>query len=329
MNRQDKTGWVLVVHGGAGAMRTMSAEKEALYRSGLADAVSDGADILRNGGRAVEAVVVAVRSMEASGHFNAGHGSCLTTAGDVEVDAAVMNGADLGYGAIAAVPGVGNAIRLADAVRTESAHCLFAGPGALSWAEQCTGLDIEHIEPSATRLARWRSLKANANAKVFGADDLLKMGGTHDEGDTVGAVALDIHGGLASAVSTGGIWMKTPGRVGDSPIAGAGLWAEDGVVACSATGTGEFIMRVALCADVRARCVLGVSAEVAGQAAIDALEKRFGGDRAGLIAIDAQGRISTAFHTTGMGRAWLRQGETVPTVRVWPEEDSHPSSEST
>ena len=328
MNRQDKTGWVLVVHGGAGAMRTMSAEKEALYRSGLADAVSDGADILRNGGRAVEAAVVAVRSMEASGHFNAGHGSCLTTAGDVEVDAAVMNGADLGYGAVAAVPGWAMPFALlTQCVRSRLIACL---PGrARSVGLSSAPTQRSNISSPATRLARWRSLKANANAKVFGADDLLKMGGTHDEGDTVGAVALDIHGGLASAVSTGGIWMKTPGRVGDSPIAGAGLWAEDGVVACSATGTGEFIMRVALCADVRARCVLGVSAEVAGQAAIDALEKRFGGDRAGLIAIDAQGRISTAFHTTGMGRAWLRQGETVPTVRVWPEEDPHPSSEST
>ena len=138
------------------------------------------------------------------------------------------------------------------------------------------------------------------------------MGGTHDEGDTVGAAVLDVHGGLAAAVSTGGIWMKTPGRVGDSPIAGAGLWAEDGVVACSATGTGEFIMRVALCSEIRARCAQGMSAERAGREALAHLESLFGADRAGLIAVDEHGHISTAFHTAGMGRAWMRMGDQQP-----------------
>ncbi|MEE2789165.1 MAG: isoaspartyl peptidase/L-asparaginase [Myxococcota bacterium] len=314
--------WVIVVHGGAGAMRSMGADKEALYREGLDRATRLGARCLADGGQAVDAVVLAVRDMEASGHFNAGHGSCLTTAGKVEVDAAVMNGADLGYGAVAAVPGIGNAVALADAVRQHSAHCLFAGPGALEWAAQLDDYRLDRIEPSPARLAHWRKLAAAQSGPIIGADELLKLGGTHDEGDTVGAVALDVRGGLAAAVSTGGIWMKTPGRVGDSPLAGAGLWAEDNVVACSATGTGEFIMRVALCADIRARCAAGETAFAAGQAALDALEHRFGGDRAGLIALDAAGSISTAFHTAGMGRAWMRRGQTDPTVRVWPEDDT-------
>ena len=127
--------WVIVIHGGAGAMRSMGADKEALYRAGLESAVLRGAQCLRDGGLAVEAAVEAVAAMEARGDFNAGHGSCLTTAGQVEVDAAVMNGADQGYGAVAAVPALGNAVRLADVVRTKSAHCLFAGAAALSWAE--------------------------------------------------------------------------------------------------------------------------------------------------------------------------------------------------
>ncbi len=318
----DTTPWVIVIHGGAGAMRTMGADKEAAYRAGLRTATLRGAACLGRGGRAVDAAVEAVAAMEESGDFNAGHGSCLTTAGEVEVDAAVMNGADLGYGAVAAVPGLGNAVRLADAVRTESAHCLFAGPSALAWAEANSLFKPDIAEPSPARIRRWERLTAAGDGGFQKADDLIAMGGTHDEGDTVGAAVLDAYGGLAAAVSTGGIWMKTPGRVGDSPIAGAGLWAEDGLVACSATGTGEFIMRVALCSEIRARCAQGMSAEQAGAEALKYLENRFGSDRAGLVAVDSNGRISTAFHTAGMGRAWMRMGDTNPTVRVWPEEDT-------
>ena len=312
--------WTIVVHGGAGAMRSMGAEKEAEYRSGLADSVRAGVSVLKAGGHAMAAAIEAVSSMERSGAFNAGRGSCLNLDGDIEADAAVMCGDDLSYGAIAAVPGCSNGIHLAEAIRTQSVHCLFAGPAALRLATSLDGYDLESAEPTAARKAAFAKLRRR-DSEVQSTEDLTDLGGTHDEGDTVGAVVLDGQGRLASAVSTGGIWLKVPGRVGDSPLAGAGLWAENGVVACAATGTGEFIMRANLAGDVRARCQLGLSADEAGHAAIDALRSKFGPGRAGLIAVDSTGSISTAFDTAGMGRAWMSAMDDSPTVRVWPEDD--------
>ena len=164
-------------------------------------------------------------------------------------------------------------------------------------------------------------MKAESVPHGDSAEALTRLGGTHDDGDTVGAVVLDAQGHLAAAVSTGGLWLKSAGRVGDSPVAGAGLWAEDEVVACSATGTGEFIMRTALCADVRARVLGGATADEACRGALRALEQRFGWGRAGLIAVDGRGRISAPFATAGMGRGWMRAGDSGPTIRVWPEDD--------
>ncbi|MEE2758029.1 MAG: isoaspartyl peptidase/L-asparaginase [Myxococcota bacterium] len=321
MSVEKKNRWLVLVHGGAGAMRSMGPKKEADYRRGLADAVLAGADCLRNGGQAIESAVAAVRSMELSGAFNAGHGSCLTADGLVEADAAVMNGADLSYGAVAAVPRLGNAVVLAETIRSKSPHCLFAGHRALQSIDALNGPEPEFIDPSPGRLRNYRQHLERIGQMDIKMDDLSQLGGTHNEGDTVGAVVLDHAGGLAAAVSTGGIWLKQPGRVGDSPIAGAGLWAENGLMACAATGTGEYIMRAALAADLRARVQQGASMEQAGKAAMAALRTRFGAGRAGLIGVDLNGRITTAFDTAGMGRAWLRAGDTTPVVRVWPEDD--------
>lgn len=313
--------WVIVVHGGAGAMRSMGPEKENAYREGMAGAVKAGALHLEAGGDAVEAAVLAVAHMEASGAFNAGMGSCLNFEGVMEADAAVMNGADLGYGAVAAVPDLGNAVSLADMVRRRSAHCMLAGEGALRTAAKWPEFVPQSLPEAPERRARWAKMKAETTPDFDSAEALTQMGGTHDDGDTVGAVALDLRGGLATAVSTGGLWLKSPGRVGDSPLAGSGLWAEDGVVACCATGTGEFIMRTALCADVRARVLAGADVDTACREALRALETRFGWGRAGLIAVDGTGRISTPFATAGMGRGWMRTGDLAPMVQVWPEDD--------
>lgn len=302
-------------------MRTMSAEKEAEYRGGLVIAIESGAQVLKTGGTAIDAVVAAVSSMEAGGAFNAGQGSCLTLDGEIEVDAAVMDGADLSYGAIAGVPGLSNAVALAERIRTDSPHCLFAGAKALKLAAQLDGFEPEAATPSPERVRKWEAHRRENPVAPSLADQLTALGGTHDEGDTVGAVALDSHGQLAAAVSTGGIWLKQPGRVGDSPLAGAGLWAENECVACAATGTGEFIMRVALAADVRARVQAGRSVQEASQDALGALRERFGADRAGLIAVGADGCVTAPFDTAGMGRGWMRAGDSIPTVRVWPEED--------
>ena len=313
--------WVVLVHGGAGAMRTMSAAKEAQYRAGLETAVRAGVNVLNSNGLAVDAAIAAVSSMEQSCAFNAGHGSCLSEAGRVEADAAVMDGRDLSYGGVAAIPDLGNAVWLADAVRRHSPHCLFAGQQALASLAALPGVDCEFVEPSEERLTQFRVQKEKRFGTNVSEDDLADMGGTHDEGDTVGAVVLDTRGHLAAAVSTGGLWLKASGRVGDSPVAGAGLWAEDEHVACATTGTGEFILRGALASELKHYVQRGLSIEDAGDATIEALRSRFGPGRAGLIGVSPQGGITTAFDTAGMGRAWLREGESTITVRVWPEED--------
>ncbi len=316
-----QTNWVIVVHGGAGAMRSMGAEKEAEYRLGLAEAARAGAAVLARSESAIDAATAAVAAMEASGVFNAGHGSCLTLDGEIEVDAAVMDGRDLSYGAIAGVPGLSNAVELAEGIRTGSPHCLFAGSKALQLAATLPGFTAIEARPSAERVRKWESHRRNNPVAPSLADQLTALGGTHDEGDTVGAVALDGEGNLAAAVSTGGIWLKQPGRVGDSPLAGSGLWAENDCVACAATGTGEFIMRVALAADIRSRVQAGSTASHAAKDALAALRERFGSDRAGVIALGHDGEIAAPFDTAGMGRAWMRSGDAEPTVRVWPEED--------
>jgi beta-aspartyl-peptidase (threonine type) len=302
-------------------MRSMGTHKEDQYRMGLHTAVLKGVEVLGVDGSAMDAAIAAVRYMEDCGVFNAGVGSCLTLDGQIEADAAIMNGDDLSYGAVAAVPQLGNAVELANAIRNGSPHCLFAGESALRLGATLPNFEPVYAKPSAARLIAWESQRAAHIGRNLVAEDLSDLGGTHDDGDTVGAVVQDGAGHLAAAVSTGGIWLKQPGRVGDSPIAGAGLWAEDGLVACATTGTGEFIMRVALAADVRARCQNGASAAEAGSQALDALRNRFGPGRAGLIGIDTHGVITTAFHTAGMGRAWMRSQDEAPTVRVWPEED--------
>jgi beta-aspartyl-peptidase (threonine type) len=321
VRQMERVSWTIVIHGGAGAMRSMGAQKEAEYREGLRVSVLAGASVLRDGGSALSAAMAAVRSMEAGGAFNAGHGSCLNLDGVIEVDAAVMDGHDLSMGAIAAAPGIANGVMVADAIRQNSPHCLFAGESVHRLAEKWADLHIEKAIPSEDRLARWKKQCASYREDELDAQALTQYGGTHDEGDTVGAVVVDSHGGLAAAVSTGGIWLKVPGRVGDSPLPGSGFWAENELVACCATGTGEFIMRAGLCADIRARCQAGDGVKTAVRDALTSLSERFGHGKAGVIAVGANGEFSAPFDTAGMGRAWMKAQDAEPTVRVWPEED--------
>ena len=191
-------------------MRSMSSSAELAYRKGLTDSVSAGQQILRSGRTARAAVLAAVRVMETSEAFNAGRGSALSMNGTIEADAAIMDGETLDTGAIAAVPNVTNAVALAEAVLERSAHCLLAGSSVLDWAAS-EALDVETFPVPQTRKAQWESRleQLNGNTDVR---NLVDMGGTHDLGDTVGAIALDENGRLAVAVSTGGIWMKANGR---------------------------------------------------------------------------------------------------------------------
>lgn len=283
----------LVVHGGAGG----GGQRE--QRSAGVRAAADAAwGVLTAGGAAVDAVETAVRLLEDDPVFNAGFGSALNRDGEVEVDAVIMDGADLAFGAVACVPRVRHAVTLARHVLTDSPHALLAGPGAEALARQVglvvPGIDL--VTPAA--LSRWRGPRGGAPA-----------GTTSGAGasDTVGAVAVDGDGHVAAATSTGGLQAKWPGRVGDSPIVGAGAYADDGAGAISATGVGEEIMRV--CVAHRAWMALdaGRDAAAAAHEALAALEARTPG-KAGLIVVGARGDVGWAFNTAAMPYAW-RSGD--------------------
>ncbi|HCP47559.1 MAG TPA: hypothetical protein DIU15_16075, partial [Deltaproteobacteria bacterium] len=274
----------ILLHGGAGSMKKMGDVRAKRYRQSLRDAAALGMTMLSGGSSALDAVEASVVHMEDSGAFNAGLGSCLTAGGCIEMDAAVMDGAQRLFGGVAAVPGVANPVRLARLVAETTPHCLLAGEGAAALARQ-HGLVFRVDFPSQERLDEWRKKKQRLEASADNdlSSRLAAMGGVlgaseedrvvdaeppvdgSQEGDgsepqqrgdvdlghdTVGAVALDASGHVAAAVSTGGLWLKLPGRVGDSPLPGAGLWADDDVGAAVATGTGESILRALLSKEV-------------------------------------------------------------------------------
>jgi beta-aspartyl-peptidase (threonine type) len=278
---------VIIVHGGAGKV---GAERHARLREGVRAAAAVGHDVLARGGSAVDAVVAAVRVLEDDPELNAGTGSALTRDGTVETDAALMDGATQRVGAVAAVPDLGNAIALARAVLDAGEHVLLAGPSAWTFA-RTTG--IAPAPPGSLITARARARLAEL-ARASSTGD----SGGEREGGTVGAVARDRQGRFAAATSTGGIVGKRPGRVGDSPLAGAGTWA-DARVALSATGDGEAIIRVALAHDLATRVRAGASLRDATTAALRELATVTGGS-AGIIAIDATGTL------------YLQTSETMP-----------------
>lgn len=313
--------WVVAVHGGAGAMRNMASTKETAYRKGLFDATKAAAKCLEHSGSAVEACVEAVVCMEQSLIFNAGRGCCLNADGEIEADAAVMRADDMSIGALTAALGVTNAVTLAEAIRTLSPHSFLAGEGVTRFAK-AHGITVEQLEPAETKLAEYQKLRRREGqgSMPATAEQLERFGGTHDEGDTVGAVALDSTGELAVAVSTGGLWMKHPGRVGDSPLPGSGFWAEPDVGVATATGTGEFIMRSLLSGKVVQKMSQGDSVESAVQSALHEIGTRFGPGKAGLVALSKTGNIAMFFDTQGMGRAIQWAGLESPLVAVWPNE---------
>lgn len=320
---------VLILHGGAGAMRALAESDESRYRKGLREACAKGSAILESGGLALDAVSEAVRVMEDLGDFNAGLGSCLTIDGEIEMDAAVMRGSDRGFGAVAGIRGVANPVLVARKVMEETRYCILGAEGAVNFARE-QGLGFREDFPSASRREDWQRKKISVASKGgLESGGLAALGGVlgrpsgppdplDEVSDTVGACALDAHGGMATAVSTGGLWLKRAGRIGDSPLPGAGLWAVDGIGAAVSTGTGETILRTLLCKEVVDRMPLG--AEGACGEGIALLEATFGPGTAGVIAIDSQGRAGFALNTRGMGRALWTGDMAEPAVAVWPDE---------
>ncbi|HEX4648731.1 MAG TPA: isoaspartyl peptidase/L-asparaginase [Steroidobacteraceae bacterium] len=287
--------YALAIHGGAGTAprALMSAERERRYRAGLEAALDGGFAILERGGSALDAVTAAVRMLEDDACFNAGHGAALTRDGAAELDAAIMDGRQLRAGAVASVRHVKNPVELARRVMEKSRHVLLVGAGAEEFAlEEGLALVPNHYFRTAERIEQLESEQRGRRVS-----DLVPA-----SAGTVGAVARDADGDLAAATSTGGLTNKRPGRVGDSPIIGAGTYAKNGVCAVSATGHGEYFIRAVaahhVCTAVEYR---NMSLEQAMRELLHEILAALGGD-GGLIAIDARGRVVMDFSTEGMFR---------------------------
>jgi len=276
----------IAVHGGAGVRRRLTPMQQSMYCEGLTRALDAGYEVLARGGASLDAVSAAVVALEDDPLFNAGRGAVYNAAGKHELDASIMDGATLRAGAVAAVSRIRNPVLAARAVMEKSPHVLLVGKGAEQFARQ-QGLQF-------------------ASGKYFHTQprlEALRKGFKRHHG-TVGAVALDRHGNLAAATSTGGYTGKLPGRVGDSPLIGAGTYADNSSCAVSGTGWGEAFIRIALAHEVSAR--MQHLKETLSQAARSALTKisRIGGD-GGLIALDRRGNIAMPFNSGGMLRACI------------------------
>ena len=284
---------VLVVHGGAG---NIPEEKVPLHREGLAQALDAGWAVLEGGGTALDAVLAAVQVMEELPQFNAGRGSALNREGGVEMDAGIMDGPTLDVGAVAAVSRVAHPIRLAYEVMRHSPHILLVAEGAERFAAE-RGIPLVPPESLITDERRQRLQK------------LLAEGGM---GDTVGAVALDGEGRLAAGTSTGGMMGKWPGRVGDSPLVGAGFYA-DTWGACSTTGIGESIARALLAYRAVSGLMGGTPPQDAAREAIAFLARHIPRGEAGLILLDREGRVAAFWNTRRMSFAYRTvQGPVIP-----------------
>lgn len=290
----------LAIHGGAGTLvkGQMTAEKEQAYKAALKDALNAGYAILEKGGSSLDAVEKAVMVLEDCPLFNAGKGSVFTATGTHEMDASIMSGQDRNAGAVTLVKGVKNPISLARAVLEKSEHVFLAGEGAMEFAKQ-EGLAMvdEVYFYDDFRHDQWQEIKGS---DTFQLDHAKKK---DSKFGTVGAVACDIEGNIAAATSTGGMTNKKFGRVGDSPILGAGNYANNKTCAVSCTGSGEYFIRAVVAYDVS--CLMefkGISLEEACQEVVHKRLLEINGD-GGLIAVDSQGSISMPFNTEGMYRA--------------------------
>jgi L-asparaginase / beta-aspartyl-peptidase len=302
---QDVAPMMLVIHGGAGVERSdMTPDDERDARAALELALRRGHAELKAGKPAVDAVTAAISVLEDDPHFNAGRGAVFTHDGRNELDASIMDGATRKAGAVAGVHRVKHPILLARAVMEHSEHVMMVGDGAEVFAKE---QDVELVDPVWFRTEkRWQQLQRRLREKEQGAiDDPVDAphSGRRYTG-TVGAVALDVRGGLAAGTSTGGMTDKRYGRVGDSPIIGAGTYAND-LCAFSGTGWGEFYIRAAAAHEVCARMrYLNEGPAEAGQAVINGDVPALGGD-GGAIVLGADGRIGLPFNTEGMFRGWI------------------------
>jgi beta-aspartyl-peptidase (threonine type) len=300
----------IVVHGGAGTIlrENMSPEREEAYRAALEHALRTGDAILTAGGSSVDAVVAAIQTMEESPLFNAGIGAVFTNKGTVELDASIMDGHDLRAGAVAAVSSVKSPIELARVIMDQSVHVMMVGEGAEQYA-RTHGLELVdnshfHTERRLLQLKRAQEREsAGEVGAVIGSEDPVER--LDEKFGTVGVVALDMSGDLAAGTSTGGMTNKRFGRVGDSPIIGAGTYADNESCAVSATGHGEYFIRGTIAHDV---CAImrytGLTLVESANAVIHGRLTEMGGT-GGVISMDREGTIAMPFNTAGMYRGFI------------------------
>ena len=326
--------WALVVHGGAGVIErgNMTAETEAAYRTAMGAALDRGAEVLAAGGSSLDAIEAVIHGMEDDPLFNAGRGAVFTAAGRNELDASIMDGATLNAGAVAGVTNVRHPISLARAVMDNSRHVMLQSDGAERFAEE---QDLELVQPAwFFTERRWASLERalgrlglDIPARPEGAPDpepvdhgALERDAREHRFGTVGVVALDQAGNIAAGTSTGGTTAKRWGRVGDSPVLGAGTYASNASCGVSATGTGEYFIRLTVASRICAIVEFeGASLQEAADRVIQDELTALEGD-GGIVALTPQGDIAWSYNTPGMYRARLTAGGE-PVIGIFGDEE--------
>jgi beta-aspartyl-peptidase (threonine type) len=320
--------WAIVIHGGAGVIERSerTREQESAYRESLTRAIGAGSEVLKRGGGALDAVEAVIVLMEDDPLFNAARGAVFTADGRNELDASIMDGRTLAAGAVAGVTRTRHPISLARRVMEKSPHVMLIGAGADAFSRE---QGLEQVDPAWFYTEpRWRSLEKTLREKGLPiparpagvtADPVDDHARDEDKRGTVGVVALDASGNIAAGTSTGGLTGKRWGRVGDSPIIGAGTYASNGSCAVSGTGTGEYFIRLTVAREI---CALVGYQQMALQAAADeVIQKRLtalGGD-GGVIAITPQGEMAWSFNSEGMYRARTADGQAVE-VAIYKDE---------
>lgn len=333
--------WSIVVHGGAGVIEraSLTPDVEAQYRAAMQRALTTGGGVLERGGSSLDAVEAVIKEMEDDPLFNAGRGAVFTALGRIELDASIMDGRNRAAGAVAGVTTVRNPISLARRVMEQSPHVMLIGRGAEEFARaqgfEAVGPEYFATERRWRQFLEWRERNEPSSPAPWGTPPPVsapppvdRRGALEDVDDhqfgTVGVVALDSQGNIAAGTSTGGTTGKRWGRVGDSPVIGAGTYAQNGVCGVSATGTGEFFIRVGVARDICARMELnGESAQEAADhviAEVGALTNNAGeaGD-GGVIVLDGRGRAAWAMNTPGMYRASQSAGGE-PLIQIFADE---------
>ena len=303
----------IAIHGGAGTIlrSQMSPEKEKEYTAGLLSSLEAGNKILESGGHSMDAVEAAIRVLEDNPLFNAGKGSVFTHDGKHEMDASIMDGKTLEAGAVAGITGLKNPITLARIIMEKSGHVLLCGEGAAEFARKMN-LPFESDEYFYTQ-QRYDQLLEIIDSEKTQMDHSDK---SEKKFGTVGAVALDMQGNLAAGTSTGGMTNKRYGRAGDSPIIGAGTYANNNTCAISCTGHGEYFIRAVVAYDIS--CLMEYKGLTLEQACDEVVNKKLVtiGGEGGLIAMDAQGNICLPFNSEGMYRGMKKSGDDF-VVRVY------------